>query len=79
MTQIVHSTRPRRARALLVGTMTALLAACSLGALAHAEDASINEAVFDAQSTFFAAIVKVSTTATSGRKSCRGASASTPI
>ena len=59
MTQVVHSTRPHRARALFVGTMTALLAACSLGALAHAEDASIKEAVFDAQSTFFAAIVKV--------------------
>lgn len=59
MTQIVHSTRRHRARALLAGTMTALVAACSLGALAHAEDASIKEAVFDAQSTFFAAIVTV--------------------
>ncbi|MDP2333435.1 MAG: hypothetical protein Q8M19_22375 [Reyranella sp.] len=59
MTQVVHSTRPHRARALFVGTMTALLAACSLGGPAHAEDASINEAVFDAQSTFFAAIVTV--------------------
>lgn len=59
MTQVAHSTRPHRARALFVGAMTALLAACSLGALAHAEDASIKEAVFDAQSTFFAAIVKV--------------------
>lgn len=59
MTQIVYSTRRHRARALLAGTVTALLAACSLGALAHAEDARIDEAVFDAQSTFFAAIVKV--------------------
>ena len=59
MTQVVNSTRRHRARAPLVGAMTALLAACSLGAVAHAEDASIKEAVFDAQSTFFAAIVKV--------------------
>ena len=39
--------------------MTALLVACSFGAPAQAEDARIDEAVFDAQSTFFAAIVKV--------------------
>ncbi|MDP1907415.1 MAG: hypothetical protein Q8K85_03875, partial [Hyphomicrobium sp.] len=59
MTEITHSARRHRARALLAGTMTALVAACSFGALAHAEDASIKEAVFDAQSTFFAAIVTV--------------------
>ncbi|MDP1586093.1 MAG: hypothetical protein Q8M18_21990 [Bradyrhizobium sp.] len=59
MTQIVYSTRRQRARALLAGAMTALVAACSLGTLAHAEDARIKEAVFDAQSTFFAAIVTV--------------------
>ena len=59
MTEIAHSARRHRARALLAGAMTALLAACSFGAPAQAEDARIDEAVFDAQSTFFAAIVKV--------------------
>lgn len=59
MTQIAHSSRRRRTRMLLAGTMTALLVACSFGAPAKAEDARIDEAVFDAQSTFFAAIVQV--------------------
>ncbi len=59
MTEIAHSTRRHRARALLVGTMTALLVACSFGAPRKPRTLSINEAVFDAQSTFFAAIVKV--------------------
>ncbi|MDO8401304.1 MAG: hypothetical protein Q7T45_26200 [Bradyrhizobium sp.] len=57
MTEIAYSSRRHRTRALLAGTMTALLVACSFGA--QAEDARIDEAVFDAQSTFFAAIVKV--------------------
>ncbi len=59
VTHIAHSARRHRTRALLAGTMTALLVACSFGAPAQADDAQIEQAVFDAQSTFFAAIVKV--------------------
>jgi hypothetical protein len=59
MTRSERPIRPQRGRALLAGAATTLLAACSLGGLARAEDAGIKEALFDAQSTFFAAIVKV--------------------
>jgi hypothetical protein len=58
MTRITSSTRPQ-ARALLAGTLTALLATCSLATLAQAEDAKIDEVIFDVTPTPFAAIVKV--------------------
>jgi hypothetical protein len=48
-----------RARALATSVAAATLLAGALVTGAHAEDAGINEAIFDAQSTYFAAIVKV--------------------